>query len=75
MYLYNKNTLKYVEIVGTEPKYMIHANKGHSNNLCLIFKDHTLRVFRLDDHMAVYTLHGHLGPVTAAFIDKEEPSR
>ena len=24
--------------------------------------------------MAVYTLHGHLGPVTSAFIDKEEPS-
>ena len=28
----------------------------------------------MEDHMAVYTLHGHLGPVTSAFIDKEEPS-
>ena len=31
-------------------------------------------MFRLEDHMAVFTLHGHLGPVTSAFIDKEEPS-
>ena len=36
--------------------------------------EHTLRVFRLEDHMAVYTLHGHYGPVTAAFIDKEDTS-
>ena len=31
-------------------------------------------MFRLDDHNAVYTLHGHLGPITAVFIDKEDPS-
>ena len=36
--------------------------------------DHTLRVFRLEDHLAVYTLHGHCGPVTATFIDKEDHS-
>ncbi len=31
--------------------------------------DHTLRVFRLDDHFNVFTLHGHCGPVTTAFVD------
>ena len=30
IYLYNKNTLEYVEIVGSEPKSMIHDNEGHS---------------------------------------------
>lgn len=33
-----------------------------------------MRVFRLDDHLAVYTLHGHCGPLTSTFIDKEDPS-
>ena len=42
--------------------------------LFVYLQDHTLRMFRLEDHMAVFTLHGHLGPVTSAFIDKEEPS-
>ena len=32
------------------------------------------RVFRLEDHLAVYTLHGHYGPITSAFIDKEDHS-
>ena len=32
MYLYNKNVLEYyVEIVGSEPKSMIHNNEGRSN--------------------------------------------
>ena len=31
MYLYKKNILKYVEIVGSEPKSMIHDNEGHSS--------------------------------------------
>jgi len=31
--------------------------------------DHTLKVFRADDFFNVFTLHGHCGPVTAAFID------
>ena len=30
MFLLNKNILEYVEIVGTEPKSMIHDNEGHS---------------------------------------------
>ena len=32
MYLYNKNILKYVEIVGSEPKSMILNTEGRSNN-------------------------------------------
>ena len=31
MYLYNKNILKYVEIVGSEPKSMILNTEGRSN--------------------------------------------
>lgn len=31
--------------------------------------DHTLRVFRLEDHFNIFTLHGHCGPVTTAFVD------
>ena len=30
MNLYNKNIWEYVEIVGTEPKFMIHDKEGHS---------------------------------------------
>ena len=26
-------------------------------------------MFRLEDHFNVYTLHGHCGPITAAFVD------
>ena len=32
MYLHNKNILEYVEIVGTEPKSMIHDNECHSTS-------------------------------------------
>ena len=32
-------------------------------------QDQTIRVFRLEDHFNVYTLHGHCGPITAAFVD------
>ena len=39
-----------------------------------VSQDHTLRVLRLDDQMAVYTLHGHCSPVTSAFIDAIDPS-
>ena len=31
MYLYNKNILKYVEIVGSEPKSMILNTEGRSS--------------------------------------------
>ena len=31
MYLYNKNVLEYVEIVGSEPKSMILNTEGRSN--------------------------------------------
>lgn len=33
-------------------------------------QDHTVRVFRLEDGVGVYTLHGHCGPITEVFIDK-----
>lgn len=36
--------------------------------------DHTLRVFRPEDGLAVYTLHGHTGPVTAVFLDRSNPA-
>jgi hypothetical protein len=39
-------------------------------NLCLGSQDHTLRVFRVEDGLGVYTLHGHCGPITAVFIDR-----
>lgn len=35
--------------------------------------DHTLRVFRADDGVGVYTLHGHSGPITCIFIDRHSP--
>ncbi|KAF4532599.1 hypothetical protein B566_EDAN013377 [Ephemera danica] len=36
-------------------------------------QDHTLKVFRLEDQLPLYTLHGHCGPITALFIDKISP--
>ena len=37
MYLYNKNILKYVEIVGSEPKSMILNTEGRSNIYLFLF--------------------------------------
>ena len=53
-------------------------NLGSKNLLCMIIwflllpgsEDHTLRVFRVEDGVGVYTLHGHCGPITAVFIDR-----
>ncbi|XP_059471097.1 sterol regulatory element-binding protein cleavage-activating protein isoform X2 [Neocloeon triangulifer] len=36
-------------------------------------QDHTLRVYRLEDQLPLFTLHGHCGPITALFIDKISP--
>ncbi|XP_050081317.1 sterol regulatory element-binding protein cleavage-activating protein [Anopheles maculipalpis] len=33
-------------------------------------QDHTLKVYRADNHMMLYTLHGHCGPITSLFIDQ-----
>ncbi|XP_035792380.1 sterol regulatory element-binding protein cleavage-activating protein-like [Anopheles albimanus] len=33
-------------------------------------QDHTLKVFRVDNHQLLYTLHGHCGPITCLFIDQ-----
>ena len=32
-----------------------------------------MRVFRLDNGVCVYTLHGHCGPITEVFIDRLSP--
>ncbi|XP_018321983.1 sterol regulatory element-binding protein cleavage-activating protein [Agrilus planipennis] len=37
-------------------------------------QDHTLKVFRLDNGSALYTLHGHYGPITSLFIDRVCPA-
>ncbi|ROT71863.1 hypothetical protein C7M84_009783, partial [Penaeus vannamei] len=31
--------------------------------------DHTLKVFSMDDGSALFTLHGHCGPITSVFVD------
>uniref|UniRef100_A0A182W1M5 Sterol regulatory element-binding protein cleavage-activating protein n=1 Tax=Anopheles minimus TaxID=112268 RepID=A0A182W1M5_9DIPT len=33
-------------------------------------QDHTLKVYRADSHLMLYTLHGHCGPITCLFIDQ-----
>ena len=43
------------------------GSTSKSNEITL--QDQTIRVFRLEDHFNVYTLHGHCGPITAAFVD------
>ncbi|XP_064598999.1 LOW QUALITY PROTEIN: sterol regulatory element-binding protein cleavage-activating protein-like [Liolophura sinensis] len=35
--------------------------------------DHTLKVFRVEDCACLYTLHGHMGSVTALHLDKSHP--
>ena len=37
-------------------------------------QDHSLKVFRLHDTSHLYTLHGHYGPITGLFIDKDSPT-
>ena len=37
-------------------------------------QDHTIRVYRADDGVGVYTLHGHTGPISSLFIDRLSPS-
>ncbi|XP_057319656.1 sterol regulatory element-binding protein cleavage-activating protein [Microplitis mediator] len=36
-------------------------------------QDHTLKVFRLEDLVPMYTLHGHCGPISCLFIDRISP--
>lgn len=36
-------------------------------------QDHTLKVFRLEDQLPLYTLHGHTGPISCLFIDRISP--
>ncbi|XP_072761424.1 sterol regulatory element-binding protein cleavage-activating protein [Anoplolepis gracilipes] len=36
-------------------------------------QDHTLKVYRLEDQLPLYTLHGHCGPISCLFIDRLSP--
>ncbi|KAK2584484.1 hypothetical protein KPH14_006859 [Odynerus spinipes] len=36
-------------------------------------QDHTLKVFRLEDQLPLYTLHGHCGPISCLFVDRISP--
>jgi len=61
-----------------------HSSRAHMQSItCLAVQgnklitgsqDHTLRVFRSDDGVSVYTLHGHCGPISSVFIDRMNPS-
>jgi len=61
-----------------------HSSRAHMQSItCMVVQgtklitgsqDHTLRVFRCDDGVGVYTLHGHCGPITSVFIDRLTPS-
>lgn len=44
------------------------------NRLLTGSQDHTIRVFRPEDGVGVYTLHGHTGPISSLFIDRLTPS-
>lgn len=37
-------------------------------------QDHCVKVWRLETLTAMYSLHGHCGPITALFIDSDYPS-
>lgn len=43
--------------------------------LSLCVQDHTIRVWRAEDGVAVYTLHGHTGPISSLFIDRLQVCR
>ncbi|KAI4501299.1 hypothetical protein M0802_003672 [Mischocyttarus mexicanus] len=36
-------------------------------------QDHTLKVYRLEDQLPLYTLHGHCGPISCLFVDRISP--
>lgn len=57
-----------------------HTTRAHLQPLtCLVAdwgvvvtgsQDHTLKVYRSEDHFCAFTLHGHCGPLTAVFVDR-----
>jgi len=61
-----------------------HTSRAHTQAItCLAMQgsrlltgsqDHTIRVYRADDGVSVYTLHGHTGPISSLFIDRLSPS-
>lgn len=36
-------------------------------------QDHTIKVYRVEDQLPLYTLHGHCGPISCLFIDRINP--
>ncbi|XP_034230725.1 sterol regulatory element-binding protein cleavage-activating protein isoform X1 [Thrips palmi] len=61
----------------------LHSTRAHQQPITVLqteggrvltgSQDHTLKVFRLEDHLPLYTLHGHCGPITCLFIDCISP--
>jgi len=64
---------------------LVFSTRAHQQPItCLVIdndtiltgsQDHTLRILRFEERSfsAVYTLHGHCGPITSAFIDRQNP--
>ncbi len=48
----------------------INALQAEGGRVVTASQDHTLKVFRLEDSLCLYTLHGHKGAVTALYMDK-----
>ncbi|XP_026284817.1 sterol regulatory element-binding protein cleavage-activating protein isoform X1 [Frankliniella occidentalis] len=61
----------------------LHSTRAHQQPITVLqteggrvltgSQDHTLKVFRLEDYLPLYTLHGHCGPITCLFIDCISP--
>ncbi|KAK3733745.1 hypothetical protein RRG08_026859 [Elysia crispata] len=51
----------------------INAVQCAGGRIVTASQDHTLKVFRLDNSLCLYTLHGHEGSVTALFLDQVAP--
>ncbi|XP_055959285.1 sterol regulatory element-binding protein cleavage-activating protein [Patella vulgata] len=51
----------------------INALQSEGGRVVSASQDHTLKVFRLEDCLCLYTLHGHEGSVTALSLDKLPP--
>ncbi|GFN75373.1 sterol regulatory element-binding protein cleavage-activating protein [Plakobranchus ocellatus] len=51
----------------------INAVRCAGGRIVTASQDHTLKVFRLDNSLCLYTLHGHEGSVTALYLDQVAP--
>ncbi|XP_071102680.1 sterol regulatory element-binding protein cleavage-activating protein-like [Haliotis cracherodii] len=52
----------------------INVLKSEGCRVVTASQDHTLKVFRQEDCLCLYTLHGHVGSVTALCLDKGPPN-